>query len=736
MFRIDEEAFLLTHVFVLQGNEPSRGAAPKRPAKPVVARAEARGQYDNEYNLTPEQLDSLDPRIREWVTNPNYTVASVERSTAEESRAASSAATGRHSEPPKAKNPLGAARRSADGVLTIREGKKKEDEPPIPELQMLARLGMHMPLRYKDKFRSFWPATVPRTNAKRIEVDPIETYKLLQHYQMRLNQSSFRASQAQDALFSKISSAEHNLWSCAERTAATGLALNKLETHASEAWNIQNQLEQTRMKLAGVVQSIDRLLMQLPPDLVEYLGRPTFHIAQRFTNSYYLKLNYWSLTPYPAETQDQKELEIEWITRILPYWETAIKSPKAKTLWRQGIPPRLRAYIWQNAIGNQLFLTREMYHEHIQKYSETLKNGIGTTSKPSLNQSAASLDDTVGVDLGDGLSASMDEIRVRDVHSNLNPSQAGNDAESSKIGADGATAEDSKVKTENSSSAPQSRDAETKATQTNTSTSKESKSYPGNPEEHAPGSPARMKRMHELVLRDSPRTFSKLGIYRTSGTVPHDTLVSVLHAVATTRPDLAYVQGQSFIAAALLLYMPADEAYVTLANLLERHFFKTFFLHHDMASVKVHTEHFSAILEKNLPELAAHFQSLKLVPELYLFDWYVTLFSKPLPPPISGIIWDCYFLEGPNFIPLFSCAILKHYQSRLILFNFEECMKLLQQLPDEFDVLQVLTEVDKLPSARPPAPATRRASIARMTPISNSSAQTSSPSSLNTSTPQ
>lgn len=633
---------------------------------------QAPSKYDNEYNLTPEQLDSLDPRIREWVTNPNYTVASRVREDVPPAAKATSSMAQRHSEGPKQLGPMakqtGLARRSADGIVTVKDSPSKAPEPLAPEILVLNRLGMHMPLRYKDKYRSFWPANISRTNAKRIEVDPMETYKLYQHYQMRLNQSSVKVLEAQNAIHTKIVSAEHGLWSSANQMASAGLAMNKLETHASEAWNIEKLLLRTRQKLGAAVQSIDRLLASLPPDLRDHLGPPPFSISTLFTSNYYLKLNYWTLTPHAPETPQLIALENEWLTRVLPYWDVTIGSPSTKALWRQGIPPRLRAYIWQNAIGNRLYLTREMYHKHTSESASIIQSDpiYETVQREQTSGSGApAADGTVEIDLTDPSERTTESvIRSREI-----------------------TVTEVAV-------------VEQKTVAIDIPVRVKSLEETVIAELPVPGSPMRAKRTRELVIRDSLRTFSKLGIYRKPKTPPHEDLVSVLHAVATVRPDLCYVQGQSFLAATLLLYMPADEAFVTLANLLDCHFFKSFFANNDLDSIRLHTGAFESLLEQNLPLVSAHFKSLNLTPELYLFDWYVTLFSKPLPPPVSGVIWDCYFLEGPQFIPLFTCAILKQYQSRLLQFNFEECMKLLQQLPEDFNVFEILSELDTLPTVK------------------------------------
>ncbi|TMW61682.1 hypothetical protein Poli38472_010745 [Pythium oligandrum] len=79
------------------------------------------------------------------------------------------------------------------------------------------------------------------------------------------------------------------------------------------------------------------------------------------------------LTPGSAkdfwETRDtihDKEEELRkakkmWRTRILRDWEESKDTPLAHTMWRQGIPPSIRARVWPLAIGNKLKITPNMY---------------------------------------------------------------------------------------------------------------------------------------------------------------------------------------------------------------------------------------------------------------------------------------------------------------------------------------------------------------------------------------
>jgi hypothetical protein len=75
------------------------------------------------------------------------------------------------------------------------------------------------------------------------------------------------------------------------------------------------------------------------------------------------------ITGSTAETRvniHEKEEELRratklWRTRILKEWEECRDTSLAHSMWRQGIPPSIRAKVWPLAIGNKLKITPDMY---------------------------------------------------------------------------------------------------------------------------------------------------------------------------------------------------------------------------------------------------------------------------------------------------------------------------------------------------------------------------------------
>jgi hypothetical protein len=756
--------------------------------------------------------------------NPNYTVFSQEKS---EIKLSSSEGVARGEAREKSGNlsafETGRGRRSADGILTIKTGNEGQNAEE-PEMMALKRLGLHMPLRFKKRLKNLYPADA-RSKSKRIEIDPLEMYKLLQHYQMRLNESSLTTMQKQEEAMKKITQVEHSLWQMAHTAATCGVNINALETHLSEAWNMEKMLNKTKIRLGEIVKRIDSILGddRMREDVRTDLGPPPFIIAPQYTSSFYLKLNYLTLTPFyqqpsitgsntlsasgnvqrpstpstpttsrPSEHSQGQEhlreiiasppsspfidqipkipsspsplpstssfhilsaLERAWIDEILPFWESRINSKRAQALWRKGIPPRLRAFIWQKAIGNRLGLTREMYYEALalQKSSEppihsdpdyitatsnevgrerspspsshpltppaasdsllkgalsseieSIPTNISTSTDASINESGSShhhhregsdiQDGTVEIDLSDPSTRTTDPVlEVISTSPRIpstpivapiptTPMSIGMEIHEGGIRAVDESGEEIGGDPSNKSPSPVAPETapNSASPQPNTTT--------------VIAHTAKGKNTRSLIIRDSLRTFSKIGIFRTPKSAPHEDLVNVLYAVSSRRPDVGYVQGQSFVAGVLLMYMPVEEAFVALANLLDHHFFKSFCTF-NLENIKLHVSAFETLLKQQVPSLYDHFQRLHVLPEHYLFDWYVTLFAKPLPLLQSGLIWDCYLMEGPNFIPRITVAILKQFSTRLLQFNFEECMKLLQQLPEDLDIAQVISEL-------------------------------------------
>lgn len=197
---------------------------------------------------------------------------------------------------------------------------------------------------------------------------------------------------------------------------------------------------------------------------------------------------------------------------------------------------------------------------------------------------------------------------------------------------------------------------------------------------------------------DLPRTFPALAFYQPGGP-HHENLKRVLEAYVFYRPDIGYVQGMSYLAAILLLYMNEIEAFKCISNILNRKCHMAFYqLDSD---INIYCAIFSDIFEKNLPALYRHFSDIGLSPEMYLLDWILTIYSKSLPLDISTRIWDIFLIEGDVYLFRVAIGLLKLVSKEILSsgFELEECKKMLTTIPaslieDDAKLFEEIRKVD------------------------------------------
>jgi hypothetical protein len=130
-----------------------------------------------------------------------------------------------------------------------------------------------------------------------------------------------------------------------------------------------------------------------------------------------------------------------------------------------------------------------------------------------------------------------------------------------------------------------------------------------------------------LIEVDLPRTWSGLEFFKNTGPF-YSQVQSVLEAYAVFRSDIGYVQGMSYLAGMLSLYMGTTtlccsnslepfDTFVCLANLLNTHFFVSLFKM-NVKQLLPHLRIYEVIFSRRLPQLYEHFTQLGISPEHYL----------------------------------------------------------------------------------------------------------------------
>lgn len=147
------------------------------------------------------------------------------------------------------------------------------------------------------------------------------------------------------------------------------------------------------------------------------------------------------------------------------------------------------------------------------------------------------------------------------------------------------------------------------------------------------------------------------------------------------------------VAGMLLLNQSAEQAFVTLANMLNRPLPLAFFTQDDGAVTIPPFPYHPAFLtgaqisrsyalflkafQYKLPSLYRHIhQNLRIGPALYLEPMFLTLFSLQCPADITSRIWDIYSFEGDSILVRTAVAIMAVLESKLY--------------GDQHDVLRIL----------------------------------------------
>ena len=59
---------------------------------------------------------------------------------------------------------------------------------------------------------------------------------------------------------------------------------------------------------------------------------------------------------------------------------------------------------------------------------------------------------------------------------------------------------------------------------------------------------------------------------------------------------------------------------------------------------------FRQVFQHNLPALCEHFEYENILPKSYIFDWFMTLYTRALNIDLVSHVWDLYLLDGVYII--------------------------------------------------------------------------------------
>uniref|UniRef100_A0A8C7Y835 RAB GTPase activating protein 1 like n=1 Tax=Oryzias sinensis TaxID=183150 RepID=A0A8C7Y835_9TELE len=187
-----------------------------------------------------------------------------------------------------------------------------------------------------------------------------------------------------------------------------------------------------------------------------------------------------------------------------------------------------------------------------------------------------------------------------------------------------------------------------------------------------------------VITRDIHRTFPAHDYFKDSDGDGQDSLYKICKAYSVYDEEIGYCQGQSFLAAVLLLHMPEEQAFCVLVKIMYEYGLRLLYKN-NFEDLHCKFYQLERLMQEQLPDLWAHFQELNLEAHMYASQWFLTLFTAKFPLCMVFHITDLLLCEGLNIIFNVALALLKTSKEDLLQADFEGALKFFRvQLPKRY----------------------------------------------------
>lgn len=121
-------------------------------------------------------------------------------------------------------------------------------------------------------------------------------------------------------------------------------------------------------------------------------------------------------------------------------------------------------------------------------------------------------------------------------------------------------------------------------------------------------------------------------------------------------PDSSYCRRVEYDVYVFLLYLSAKGSKIAMHSLWQS----------GQSQVKLRAYQLDKTLKWITPKLYHHFREIQLTPEVFVAQWFVTLFSYTVPIQLTMMIWDYIFVDGWPAIFQLALSLLKTLESHLL----------------------------------------------------------------------
>ncbi|CAD6885326.1 unnamed protein product [Tilletia controversa] len=183
---------------------------------------------------------------------------------------------------------------------------------------------------------------------------------------------------------------------------------------------------------------------------------------------------------------------------------------------------------------------------------------------------------------------------------------------------------------------------------------------------------------HEKAIRkDLSRTFPEQDYFADGKGVGQENLFNVIKAYSLYDEECGYCQGMQFVVGPLLLNMPDEEAFSTMARLMKSYDLRGHYIP-NMPSLQLRLFQFDRLLEEFLPLIHKHLVRQGVKSSMYAAQWFMTCDSYRFPLELVYRILDSVFAEGIESLFRFSIALMQRNEEKLLSLDFEGAVHFLK----------------------------------------------------------
>ncbi|CAK8675234.1 unnamed protein product [Clavelina lepadiformis] len=187
-----------------------------------------------------------------------------------------------------------------------------------------------------------------------------------------------------------------------------------------------------------------------------------------------------------------------------------------------------------------------------------------------------------------------------------------------------------------------------------------------------------------IIQRDIHRTFPAHDYFKDAGGLGQDSLYRISKAYSVYDQEVGYCQGLSFLAAALLLHMPEEQAFCVLIKIMFQYKMRNLFKN-GFEDLHLKFYQLERLIEDLMPNLQDHFKQLGIESHMFSSQWFLTLFTAKFPLNMVFQVIDVFLSEGEFVVFRVALALLECCRRELLALDFEGVLKYFRvQLPKKY----------------------------------------------------